>query len=101
MCYHKSQDVAFARQGLVELFLGESKLYRSQPEVLRGFFRVMAVIIAAESDRDLRALGSLDFKALHGSEEGLFQVGTDGRNRIRFRMNGREILVEAFGDFHS
>jgi len=92
--------VAFARQELIDLFLGDSKLYRSQPDVLRGFFRVMDILLAAESDQDLRALGSLDFKALHGQEEGNVSSSNRRQESNSIPNDRSRHPHEAFGDFH-
>ncbi len=54
----------------VELLYTERKdAYNYPPEVINGFFRIMAVIRNARDERDLRAMRSLNYEALKGKRQ--------------------------------
>jgi proteic killer suppression protein len=75
-------EFEFKNKKLEELYTKERGAHRYPPEVIKSFFRLMAVIDNAPDERDLRELKSLHFEKL------------DGANRSMRLNEGWRLIIE-------
>ena len=79
----------FKSSALEQLYTARKDAHLYPPEVVKGFFRVMAIIRSARDERDFRALRSLNYEALQGQRR--------HQNSLRLNQQWR-LIVERHED---
>ena len=79
----------FKNRAMEELYTERKDAHTYPPEVVNGFFRVMAIIRSARDERDLHALRSLNYEALKGRRQ--------HQNSLRLNQQWR-LIVERHED---
>jgi proteic killer suppression protein len=73
------------------------KKIRFQPQIVRGYQKVIKILINAGRKEDLFPFKSLHFEALHNDKEGLFSVRINDQYRVEFTLtemeNGQVVTV--------
>ena len=86
------------------LYTEEVGARKYPPEVVDAFFEVMAVVDAADSERDLRALKHLHFEKLKGKRQHQRSLRLHGGFRLVVQLatdeQGAYLLVEDIEDYH-
>ena len=62
------------------------KKLRFQPQIIRGYQKVVKILINAGRKEDLFPFKSLHFEALHNDKEGLFSVKVNDQYRVEFTL---------------
>lgn len=62
------------------------KKLRFQPQIVRGYQKVIKILINAGRKEDLFPFKSLHFEALHNDKEGLFSVKVNDQYRVEFTL---------------
>ena len=62
------------------------KKLRFQPQIVRGYQKVIKILINAGKKEDLFPFKSLHFEALHNDKEGLFSVRVNDQYRVEFTL---------------
>ena len=62
------------------------KKLRFQPQIVRGYQKVVKILIQAGRKEDLFPFKSLHFEALHNDKEGLFSVRVNDQYRVEFTL---------------
>ena len=62
------------------------KKLRFQPQIVRGYQKVIKILINAGRKEDLFPFKSLHFEALHNDKEGLFSVRVNDQYRVEFTL---------------
>ena len=62
------------------------KKLRFQPQIVRGYQKVIKILIQAGRKEDLFPFKSLHFEALHNDKEGLFSVRVNDQYRVEFTI---------------
>ena len=62
------------------------KKLRFQPQIVRGYQKVIKILIQAGRKEDLFPFKSLHFEALHNDKEGLFSVKVNDQYRVEFTL---------------
>lgn len=74
------------------------------PEIEKAFRRKIQLLLAAEDERDLRALKSLRLEQLKGKRQGTYSIRVNKQFRLVLRFendeDGRLIIVLEMVDFH-
>lgn len=87
--------IEFDKEYLRELYTDgktNDKKHRYQPEVIRGYQKVVFTIISANRITDLFRNNALNYEALHGDKEGTSSVRINRKYRLEFTV--REIMDE-------
>ena len=66
------------------------KKLRFQPQIVRGYQKVIKILINAGRKEDLFPFKSLHFEALHNDKEGLFSVRVNDQYRVEFTLTDIE-----------
>jgi proteic killer suppression protein len=96
--YKNDMLVTFNEDYLEDLYKKGStkdKKHRYQPQVIRGYQKVIKYLIQAKRKEDLFPFQSLNFEALRGNKEGLFSVRANGQYRVEFTIeekNGEPLV---------
>ncbi len=80
--------VSFEKEYLKELYIGgksSDKKYRFQPQIVKKYIRVIALMTEVANVQTLTKYGSLHYEHLHGDKEGLSSVRLNDKYRIEFR----------------
>ena len=95
---------AFKNKSVELLYTERKGAHTYPPEVVNGFFRVMAVIRNAQDERDLRALRSLNYEALQGAHRHQNSLRLNRQWRLiverREDEEGRLLWVVDIEDYH-
>ncbi len=81
--------VTFNEEYLEDLYkTGETgqKKYRFQPQIVRGYQKVVKLLIHAQRKENLYPFKSLHFEALHGNKEGRYSVRVNDQYRVEFTI---------------
>ena len=62
------------------------KKLRFQPQIVRGYQKVIKILINAGKKEDLFPFKSLHFEALHNDKDGLFSVRVNDQYRVEFTL---------------
>ena len=81
--------IRFTTKRLTDLYTSEKGAKRYPPEVVEGFFEVVAYLVASVDERDLYALKSLHYEKLQGRES---------ERSLRLNKQWRLIIVIATDD---
>jgi len=87
----------FAKKQLESLYTDEKDAHKYPPEVVINFFEVMAIIAAAQDERDLYATKSLHYEKMKGDQSGERSVRLNRQWRLTFSheqdTDGKYVLV--------
>lgn len=97
--------VEFADSSLERLYTDpEYEDHGIAQEAVRGFRKVMQVIVSAADERDLYAMKSLRFEKLKGDREGQRSLRLNGQWRLIVTVKkgdaGNTIIVVEIVDYH-
>lgn len=74
------------------------------PNVVKAFFRVMAVIAMAQDERDIRAIKGKHIEKLKGDREGQYSIRLNDQFRLIFTKerdgDGDFLLIIEIVDYH-
>ena len=94
----------FSKSKIQRLYTEEFGARKYPAEVVDAFFEVMAVVDAAESEQDLRALKQLHFEKLKGKRKHQRSLKLHGGFRLVVQLatdeQGTYVLVEDVEDYH-
>ncbi len=94
----------FADKKLQSLYTDETGAEQYEPGVVRGFFRVMAIIQSAPDSRDFYMFKSLHYEKLSGDRAGQhsFRLNRQWRLIVRIERDdeGQEVVIIAIVDYH-
>lgn len=94
----------FTDKKLQALYTDEAGAEQYEPNVVSGFFRVMAIINSAPDLRDFYKLKALHFEKLSGDRAGQhsFRLNKQWRLIVRFERDnqGQEVVIIEIVDYH-
>jgi proteic killer suppression protein len=94
----------FKTKKLEALYTEERGARRYLPEVVDAFFDVMAIISAAEDERDLYALKGLHFEKLTGDRRGEYSIRLNKQLRLTMVITrddeGNYLVILDIEDYH-
>lgn len=90
-----SMYIEFDKDYLRELYTEgktNDKKYRYQPEVIKGYQKVVFVLLSANTVNDLFRYNSLNYEVLQGDKKGISSVWINRKYRLEFTV--RDIMGE-------
>ena len=96
--------IAFHTNKLRRLYEEEKGVNKYPPEVIDSFFDVMAVIVAAADERDLRAMKGYHYHKLKGDRKEEHAINLNKQFRLTLKRQkdkgGRYLLLLDIEDYH-
>lgn len=86
-------EIQFDKEYLRELFYEgkiSDKQHRFQPQIVKGYVRVLNILDSVERVTDLYRFRSLHYEKLLGDKKGLESVRVNNQYRIEFKSNEME-----------
>ena len=97
-------DFEFSTRKLKRLYTEEFGASKYPPQVVDAFFEVMAAVVTARDERDLRALKHLHFEKLKGQRKHQRSLALHGGFRLVVRLledaEGKYLEIDEIVDYH-
>jgi len=94
----------FKARNLLLLYTEEKDAHRYPPDVVEGFFEVMAIIDNAKNESDIRAFKYLHFEKLRGSRAGQHSLKLNKQFRLIVKIeedeHGKLLWIIEIVDYH-
>lgn len=94
----------FKEKDLLLLYTEEKGVRRYPPDVVEGFFEVMAIIDSAKNESDIRAYKHLHFEKLRGNRAGQHSLKLDKQFRLIVKIekdeHGKLLWIIEIVDYH-